>query len=49
MLQSLKLGYGHDCEYREIEKAEGIAIDPDENRLYIVSDETARLYTFDIR
>ena len=49
VLQSLKLGYGQDGEYREIEKAEGIAIDPDENRLYIVSDETARLYTFDIR
>ena len=49
VIQSLKLGYGQEGEYREIEKAEGIAINPDENRLYIVSDETARLYTFDLR
>ncbi len=49
VLQSSKLGYGKNGEYREIEKAEGIAIDPDTNRLYVVSDEKARLYVFDIR
>jgi uncharacterized protein YjiK len=49
VMQSAKLGYGHDGEYEEIEKAEGVAIDPDANRLYVVSDEEARLYVFDIR
>ena len=49
VMQSAKLGYGHDGEYKEIEKAEGVAIDPDANRLYVVSDEEARLYVFDIR
>jgi len=49
VVQSSKLGYGKDGEYREIEKAEGIAIDPDTNRLYVVSDEEAQLYVFDIR
>ena len=49
VLQSAKLGYNEKGKYREVEKAEGIAIDPDENRLYIVSDKDARLYVFDIR
>ncbi|MCB2263494.1 MAG: SdiA-regulated domain-containing protein [Candidatus Thiosymbion ectosymbiont of Robbea hypermnestra] len=49
VLQSARLGYGNKGEYREIEKAEGVAIDPDTNRLYVVSDEEARLYVFDIR
>lgn len=49
VLQSAKLGYGHDGEYKEIEKAEGVTIDPDANRLYVASDEEARLYVFDIR
>ena len=48
-MQSCKLGYGHDGEYQEIEKAEGVAIDPEANRLNVVSDEEARLYVFDIR
>ena len=49
VLQSSKLGYGKKGEYREIEKAEGITINPDANRLYVVSDKEARLYVFDIR
>ena len=49
VIQSAKLGYGKDGEYQEIEKAEGVAIDPDTNRLYVVSDEEARLYVYDIR
>ncbi len=47
--QSFKLGYSKKGEYCEIEKAEGVTIDPDSNRLYIVSDKEARLYVFDIR
>ena len=49
VLQSAKLSYGKDGKYREIKKAEGIAVDPDANRLYVVSDEEARLYVFDLR
>ncbi|MGK7925308.1 MAG: SdiA-regulated domain-containing protein [Spirulina sp.] len=49
VLQSSKLGYGKNGKYREIEKAEGITIDPEANRLYVVSDEETRLYVFDIR
>ncbi len=47
--QSFRLGYAHKGKYREIEKAEGVEIDPDSNRLYIVSDKEAMLYVFDIR
>lgn len=39
VLQTAKLSYGEKGKYREIEKAEGVAIDPDANRLYIVSDQ----------
>ena len=49
VMQSSKLGYAKDGEYREIEKAEGVDIDPDAKRLYVVSDEEVRLYVFDIR
>ncbi|MBE9028973.1 SdiA-regulated domain-containing protein [filamentous cyanobacterium LEGE 11480] len=49
VLQSSRLGYSKNGKYREIEQAEGIAIDPDTNSLYIVSDKDARLYVFDIR
>ncbi|CAD7855897.1 MAG: hypothetical protein [Olavius algarvensis Gamma 1 endosymbiont] len=48
-MQSARLGYGNKGKYREIEKAEGVAIDPDTHRLYVVSDKEARLYVFDIR
>ena len=49
VMQSARLGYGNKGKYREIEKAEGVAIDPDTHRLYVVSDKEARLYVFDIR
>jgi uncharacterized protein YjiK len=49
VIQSSKLGYGKNATYREVKKAEGVAIDPDANHLYVVSDEKARLYVFDIR
>ncbi len=47
--QSFALGYGQRGEYQEIKKAEGITIDPDTDRLYIVSDEEARLYIYQVR
>jgi uncharacterized protein YjiK len=49
VIQSAALGYERDGEFREIEKAEGVAVDPQSHRLYVVSDEEARLYVFDIR
>jgi len=49
VIHSSKLSYGKNGEYREIKSAEGIAIDSDGNRLYVVSDEKAKLYVFDIR
>jgi uncharacterized protein YjiK len=49
VIQSAALGYAKDGEFREIEKAEGVAVDPQSHRLYVVSDKEARLYVFDIR
>jgi len=49
VVQSAPLGFGKDGDYKEVEKAEGIAVDPEANRLYLVSDEEARLYVFDVR
>ncbi len=49
VVHSAPLGYGRDGEYEEVEKAEGIAVDPRANRLYLVSDEEAKLYIFDVR
>ena len=49
VLQSASLAYMKKGEYREIEQAEGIAINPESNRLYVVSDKEAVLYVFDIR
>lgn len=49
VMQSSTLGYAKDGKYHEIEKAEGFAIDPDTNRLYVASDKEARLYVYDIR
>ncbi len=48
VLQSIKLVYTKKGKDKTIKKAEGIAINLNENRLYIVSDETARLYVFDV-
>lgn len=47
--QTSALGYVKEGEYREVKKAEGVAVDPESNRLYVVSDEEARLYVFDTR
>ena len=49
VLKSFSLAYTKNGEYREIIKAEGIAYNPDNKRLYIVSDEEARLYVFELR
>ena len=49
VIQSCKLAYGKGGKYEQIEKAEGVVIDPDNHRLYVVSDEEARLYLFDLR
>lgn len=49
VLQSARLAYGKQGQYQEIEQAEGIAINPETHRLYIVSDAKARLYVFDLR
>ncbi len=48
VLQSSKLVYRKKDKDKTIKKAEGIAVDPDKKRLYIVSDETARLYVFNV-
>lgn len=49
VIQSAALGYSKDGEYREIDKAEGVAVNSETNRLYVVSDKDAHLYVFDIR
>ncbi|WP_299614962.1 SdiA-regulated domain-containing protein [Pelagibius sp.] len=49
VIDSAPLGYSIDGDYKEVEKAEGVAVDPAANRLYVVSDEEARLYVFDLR
>ena len=48
VIQSAKLEYERKGKERTIEKAEGVAIAPDTQRLYIVSDEEIRLYVFEI-
>ena len=49
VIHSSPLGYGKDGDYAEVEKAEGVAVDPQANRLYVVSDKEARLYVLDVR
>lgn len=49
VIQKTDLSYTKNGKYKEIKKAEGVAIDPNLNRLYVASDEEARLYIFDIR
>ena len=49
VIQSAALGFEKDGAFQEIEKAEGVAVDPESHRLYIVSDAEARLYVFDLR
>ncbi|MCA9740737.1 SdiA-regulated domain-containing protein, partial [candidate division KSB1 bacterium] len=48
VVASLALAYQHKNKEREIKKAEGVAIDPAINRLFVVSDKEARLYIYDI-
>lgn len=43
------LGYSMNGGYREIESAEGVAYEPRSGRLYIVSDDEARLYVYQVR
>lgn len=47
-IRSAALAYHKKGKLREIDKAEGVTIDPDANRLYVVSDKEVRLYVFDI-
>ena len=49
VVQSAALGYGANGEYEPVEKAEGVAYDPDRNRLYVVSDKEVALYVYDVR
>ena len=49
VVQSARLGYARKGKYREIVKPEGVAVDPDAGLLYVVSDQKAQLYVFDIR
>lgn len=47
VVDSASLRYRKKDAYRTVKKAEGVAYDPDSGRLYVVSDEEARLYIFD--
>ncbi len=47
--QTTALSYRSNGVYHEIAKAEGVAIDPDTDRLHVVSDAEARLYIFDVQ
>jgi uncharacterized protein YjiK len=54
VLQSATLGFAKDSEYREVQKAEGITLDAEANRLYVITDDPdgdddPRLYVFDVR
>ena len=49
VIQSAVLGYENDGKFKEIKKAEGVAVDPDSNLLFVISDSEERLYRFDIR
>ena len=47
VLHSVALNYIKDGNRRRIEKAEGLAYDPETGRVYIVSDKNARLYVYE--
>ena len=54
VIQSAPLGFAKNEEYREVEKAEGVAVDNENNRLYVITDDPGggkapRLYLFDLR
>ncbi|MEM7223443.1 MAG: SdiA-regulated domain-containing protein [Pseudomonadota bacterium] len=46
---SAALAYKKGGKRKTIEKAEGVAYDPATGRLYVVSDEEARLYVFEVQ
>jgi uncharacterized protein YjiK len=48
VIHSEKLSYSRKGKDRPIKKAEGVAIDPKSNRLYVVSDAKAQLYVYQI-
>lgn len=48
VLQNDRLRYIKKGKVKDIEKAEGVAISSEGDRLYVVSDEEARLYIFEI-
>ena len=47
--QSAALRYTRDGDLKQVKKAEGVAYDPATRRLYVVCDEDARLYVFEVR
>ncbi len=49
VVHSAPLGYAKDGEYKEVKKAEGVSFDQETSRLFVVSDEEARLYVFAVR
>ncbi|MEL7083127.1 MAG: SdiA-regulated domain-containing protein [Cyanobacteria bacterium J06597_1] len=46
--QSFPLTYSKNGKQRRIVKAEGVVLDPDNNRLYIASDRKAKIYLYEI-
>lgn len=48
VLYSAALDYSQDGVRSEIEKAEGVVLDVERDRLYVVSDAEARLYVYDV-
>ncbi len=48
VLHSVALNYTEDGNRRRIEKAEGMAYDPETGRVYVVSDKNARLYVYEV-
>ncbi len=46
VIESFSLGYHQKSKHKKIKKAEGIALHPNSNHLFVVSDKEARLYQF---
>ena len=46
VLQRLDLEFNDDGKSRRVRKAEGVAVDPERGRVYVVSDRDAELYVF---
>ncbi|MCP4384837.1 MAG: hypothetical protein GY798_26065 [Hyphomicrobiales bacterium] len=49
VVDSVALAYRQGGKTRRIRKAEGVVCDPRTRRLHVVSDRSARLYTFEIK